>query len=111
MFQNVVEISDAIGQKVRVQIRLTGGPLGDWKAIDSGRLRHERGVATTGSYPAERVEWVALYDGPQADDIRMVLHLDNYKGIAAINESGEGWLYVGEDLRMKHGKLRWQRIG
>lgn len=111
MTEHRVEITDSIGQSMKILIRLSAPRQGKWQTLDNGFLCYENGVADAGHYPTLPHAWVALYGGSEIDDSKLVLHLDDCQGPTGLNQKGKGLVYKKDYLLMQPGEVSWKLIG
>ena len=110
MWVHTVEITNSKNRRMRILISLADRGQGTWRTLDKGYFRYEGGVVDLGFYPTNPLAWVALYGGNQVDDLKLVLHLDDFRGSTRVNQGGKGWVYPRDDILMQHGAVSWRLV-
>lgn len=107
-----IEITDSAGTTMKVLVRVPVDGKPTWETLTKGQFTVEGGVADVGHKPPDTTkQWLCLYRGDVVDDLKLVLHLDAFRGLLWTNTTGTGTIYPRDHVGMKQGALTWRIEG
>ena len=106
---HTIDISDSNNTTIRLKVSVPPVGTPTWRSMNDKFLRLQSGIAEQGgSDNGSQASWIACYGGPEIDDSKLVLHLDNFFGSGQVNPSGSGKLYNHDNRLLVPGPLTWK---